>query len=275
MHHWFESYLSNRKQYVSIKNCSSSMSNITLGVPQGSVLGPVHFLLYINGMYRSSNRMCFVHFADDTSVFASDSDINNVHATVNIELVAVDNWLKANRLSLNVSKSSYMIISNQKNAIDMRNRDLILTNVSTVEFLGVTLYENLTFNDDVNNVTTKISKSAGVMRLHCQLPADVMVKLYYYLVYSHLSYSLLAWGTSGLTNAAKIECAHRRAGKLLTDYNHRILTFPSIYDCFALLNAFITNTLNFHQYFKDNLSSDQPSHLHNPIRKISMVQHWL
>ena len=100
--------------------------------------------------------------------------------------------------------------------------------------------------------------------LHCQLPADVMVKLYYSLVYSHLTYALLALGWSGLTNAAKIECAHRRACKLLTDYNYRILTFHSIYDYFALLKAFNTNTLNYHRYFKDKLSSYQPSHMHNP-----------
>ena len=111
---WFKSYLRNRKQYVSIKNFSSSISNITLGVPQGSVLGPVFFLLYINDMHRSSDQLRFVHFADDTAVFASDSDINGVHASVNRKLVGVDNWLKTNRLSLNVSKSSYMIISNQK-----------------------------------------------------------------------------------------------------------------------------------------------------------------
>ena len=90
-----------------------------------------------------------------------------------------------------------------------------------------------------------------------------MVKLYYSLVYSHLTYALLAWGRSGRTNAAKIECAHRRALKLLTDYNHRILTFHSIYDYFALLKAFNTNNLNFHQYFKEKLSSHQPSHMHN------------
>ena len=108
------------------------------------------------------------------------------------------------------------------------------------------------------------TKSVGVMRrLHCQLPADVMVKLYYSLMYSHLTYALLAWGRSGRTNAAKIECAHRRAHKLLTDCNHMILTFHSIYDHFALLKAFNANTLNFHQYFKDKLSSHQPSHMYN------------
>ena len=95
--------------------------------------------------------------------------------------------------------------------------------------------KNLTFNDHVNKVTSKISKSVGVMRrLHCQLPAYVMVKFYCSLVYSHLTYALLAWGRSGLSNAAKIWCAHRRARKLLTDYNENILTFNSIYDYFTL-----------------------------------------
>ena len=93
--------------------------------------------------------MRFVHFADDTTVFGSDSDINNVHATVNRELAGVYNWLKANRLSLNISKTSCMIISNQKNAIEIRIRDSI-TKVSTVKFLGVTLDEILTFNN--NNI---------------------------------------------------------------------------------------------------------------------------
>ena len=144
--------------------------------------------------------MRFVHFADDRTVFKSDSDINNAHDTVNRELVRVDNWLKTKRLSLNVSKTSCIIIYNQKNALDIIIRESIFKKVSTVKFLGVTLDENLTFKDHVNKVTSKISKTVGVLRrLHCQLPTNVMVKLYFTLVYSHLTYALLAWGKSGRT----------------------------------------------------------------------------
>ena len=78
-----------------------------------------------------------------------------------------------------------MIISNQKNVLDIKIRETILTKVSTVKFLGITLDENLTFKAHVNKVTSNISKSVGVMRrLHCQLPANVIIKLYYSLVYS-------------------------------------------------------------------------------------------
>ena len=139
------------------------------------MLGLVIFLLHINHMHRSSDQLRFVHFADNTAVFASDSDINNIHASVNRELIGVDNWLKTNRLSLNVSKTSYMIISNQKNVLDIKIRETILTKVSTVKFLSITLDENLTFKDHVNKVTSNISKSVGVMRrLHCQLPVLIV-----------------------------------------------------------------------------------------------------
>ena len=125
MQSWFESYLSNRKQYVTIKNSfiyvkHYSRCSARLGVG-----------CHINDMHKYSNQMRFVHFADDTTVFASYSDINNLHATVNRELVGVDNWLKTNRLSLNVIKTSYMIVSNPKNAFDIKIRESIFTKVST------------------------------------------------------------------------------------------------------------------------------------------------
>ena len=196
--------------------------------------------LYINDMRRSSNQVSFVNFDDDTTVFASGSGINNVHASVNWKPVGVYNTVKASILSVNFSKTSNMIMSNQNNAIYIKIRDSILTNVSKVKFLGVTLAETLICNDHVKSVTTKISQSVGVMRiLHCQLLADVMVKLYYSLVHSHLM-RYLAWGRTGRTNAAMVHGAHRKARKLLRNDNYMILTFHSIYNYFALLKAFKT-----------------------------------
>ena len=83
------------------------------------------------------------------------------------------------------------------------------------------------------------------------------------MVYSHLTYYWHGEDRDVSMHAAKIECVHRRACKLLTDYNQKFLTFHSVYDYFALLKAFTTNTLNFHQYFNDKLSSHEPSHMHN------------
>ena len=90
-------------------------------------MGRVNFHSHNNDMHESSNQIGFVHSSDDAIVFASDSGINNVHATVNMELVGVDNWLKPNSLSLNVSKTSYMKISNQKSALDINIRESIIT----------------------------------------------------------------------------------------------------------------------------------------------------
>ena len=140
---WFKSYLSNRKQYVSVKNSCSSMSKITLGVHQESVLGPILFLSYINDMHRSSDQLYFVHFGEDAMVFASDSDINGVHASVNRKLVGVDNSRPTDFLWTIVKLHNNMIISNQKNTLDIKIQETILTKVSTVKFLGVTLNENL------------------------------------------------------------------------------------------------------------------------------------
>ena len=106
---WFKSYLSDRKQIVKFYEYRSSMKTISCGVPQGSVLGPLLFLLYVNDIHRSSTLLSFILFADDTNIFNSHSDINTLITTTNEELKKVAEWLRANKLSLNIKKTQFII----------------------------------------------------------------------------------------------------------------------------------------------------------------------
>ena len=108
-HAWFTSYLSDRKQFVSLHGTNSEYQTLTCGVPQGSVLGPLLFLLYVNDICNCSSILEFHLFADDTNVFLSDTNIQKLELNLNIELGKVGHWLNANKLSLNIEKTSFVI----------------------------------------------------------------------------------------------------------------------------------------------------------------------
>ena len=111
------SYLDNRQQYVSINNVNSSISPIGMGVPQGSNLGPLLFLVFIIDIVKSSSRLKFNLFADDTSIYLSDGRLSTLYNVMNFELDKVCNWLLANRLALNVDKTVYLLFSGKKTCI--------------------------------------------------------------------------------------------------------------------------------------------------------------
>ena len=112
---WIRSYLSNRKQFVQIKDTRSEFYEIKCGVPQGSILDPLLFILYVNDLQRVLRQATSSLFADDTSIYYSHSDIKQLEATLNSELQSLDIWMKSNKLSVNISKSNYLIFhSSQK-----------------------------------------------------------------------------------------------------------------------------------------------------------------
>ena len=108
----FKSYLENRKQFTAFNSHNSDMQSITCGVPQGSILGPILFVIYINDFPCSSSILQFLMFADDTNIFLKHRDIDRSKELMNTELMKVHNWFLANKLVLNVSKTNFMTFGN-------------------------------------------------------------------------------------------------------------------------------------------------------------------
>ena len=145
---WFESYLNNRKQFVTLDESDSSFKPVsTGGVPQGSVLGPLLFLVYINNLHKCVKYSKVHHFADDTNMVQSDNSLKNVDEQMNFDLKNLAQWLKANKLSLNFTKTELIIFHSSSKKIDHNLKFKLdgkrLTPTSTVKYLGVLLDNHL------------------------------------------------------------------------------------------------------------------------------------
>ena len=197
---WLKSYLSNRHQCVRIGEVNSEFTTVKHGVPQGSILGPLLFLIYINDIILSSKKLQFLLFADDTSIFYSDDDLNIVQSTLNEELVHVTEWLKANKLSLNVKKSNLINFINRgtttKN-ITIKINDFEIKEVEYAKYLGVLIDNKLSYSHHITQVETKLRKgNAMLYKLRHFLTEDMIKDIYHAHIQSHINYGLSLWGTA-------------------------------------------------------------------------------
>jgi hypothetical protein len=205
---WFESYLSERNQYVLYGDSKSSCRNISVGVPQGSILGPLLFLIYMNDIHYVSPLFHFILYADDTTItstvcsFNADNFDVQTCELINAELHKIYDWLCVNRLSLNINKTKFMLYHSpyKRPALiqePIKINGIQLEQVTEFNFLGTTISNNMSWKKHTLIVCKKLSRSIGILRrLHNSLPTHILLSIYNAFVLPHLYNSVLVWGHS-------------------------------------------------------------------------------
>ena len=253
----FENYLQNHKQYVSLNDVNSNMLNITTGVPQGSILGPLLFIIYINDLPKSSTKFHSIMYADDTTLSTTLQSFDNApnerydDDVINKELSKIYAWLSLNKLSINVSKSKYIVHSIRKKAIrplKLNINGIEIEKVNCFNFLGLTLTENLKWKDHIDNISNKCCKTVGIInKLKYFLPTHVKLLLYNTLIVPHICYCILAWGF----NYKRILNIQKKAIRLvnLSAYNAHTEPLFRKYRVFKIKDILQLQELKFYYKF--------------------------
>lgn len=228
-------YLSDRMQYVDI---GDSYSNNTrnhnpFALPQGSNLGPLLFLIYINGIFELKLNGTLILFADDATLMYFDTDINNIQEKIQEDLNTIGSWLSFRKLTLNANKTKYMLVKSGQ-SIHAPNFNISIANtnlarVSSFKYLGITLQENLKWNLHIDSICRKIMGISCIMnRLGGKIHNTARISLYYSMVNSHLSYLIPVWGTTtNLMDIARLQIVQNHAICKFFSYDYNQLNLSS------------------------------------------------
>ena len=260
---WVKSYLNNRQQYVYFNDTKSDILNISCGVPQGSILGPKFFILYLNDITQVSKLLKFIIFADDTNVLYSHKDTKMLTNIINNELKKLEVWFSVNKLSLNVLKTNYMLFSKCKKT---ENMEIYMNNsgisrVKVTKFLGVIIDENLNWKEHIKLVSSKISKNIAIIYKAKQFFENsfVLRTLYCSLILSYLMYCMEIWGNTYKYNLKGIVLLQKRAIRIISGANRLAHTNKLFYDLKLLkLNDMVEyqTLIIMYRAFNNNLSKN-------------------
>jgi len=293
---WFESYLTNRKQFVDINGVNSKQTTIKHGVPQGSVLGPLLFLIYINDLHKCIHHSNTFHFADDTHLLHIPKKTNrkqtekekknsrrNIVRKLNQDLKSLNNWLIANKISLNATKTELIIFRGKNKSrpnVKIKLNGTKLIPKSEIKYLGLIFDEHLTFHKHIKVMNTRLKRANNLLAISRHyLHPHLLKQIYYGQFHSIISYGCQVWGyNQNSTNSTYI--LQKKALRLITFSNKQANSDPifkqlkinKLKDIITSNDIlFVHNTLNGKSpiYFKNYFEKVENTHNFNTRRNPS------
>ena len=249
---WFNTYLTNRKQQVAINNCKSDFKQISYGVPQGSILGPLLFLLFINDLPLYTSNVFTDLYADDTTLYDVQDSMEQIGNTLQSSLNNLQIWCRSNGMILNSSKTKVMLVTTYQKRQRLTNDQFDLTYnkeslnmISNDKILGVFVDNNLTWSNHIKHLTKKIASIIWLLsKIKKFLSQAHRVHFYKSYIQPHIDFCNIVWGSSSEVNKLKIFRLQKRACKVILDYNvddsieaMNSLKIMSIYDRLYLRKA--------------------------------------
>ena len=282
-------FIKDRKYFVHINGKNSETKTVNIGVPQGSTLGPLLFLIYINDMIHISELFFLTQFADDSTVTYSANTLKQVIEMTETDFKWVFEWLAANKLIINLNKTHLMLFTNRKRpqTISINVNGQTINEVTETKFLGVILDNNLNWNAHIKYISKKISKSVSVLKmLKHTFPCRILKSLYHSLVYPYYTYCNLIWGYAPSTHIESLVLLQKKCIRIISKSGYLDHTAPLFkelkllkvkqiynYNCAKFIYC-ISYTIK-HPEFKDRLIRNKDIHDHNTRSKNKLRKPWV
>lgn len=226
---WFKNYFTDRTQTVTLNGSLSSNRPITCGVPQGSILGPLLFTIYINDLPTVTKHSKVVLYADDTALFVSGKALHEIQSKLSDDLEAVSKWLAENRLTLNTKKTKSMIFGSPQILAKNNNGNLkidiqgeTLEQVQTFKYLGLWFDSLLNWKQHTDYLAKKIAQRIGIQsRIRQYITKDTANMLYQTMIAPIISYGDIIWAKGPVCNLRRIQKLQNRAGRVILKCHRR------------------------------------------------------